>query len=137
MLEIRAAAGYRTAADVDQLFDALQREVHKLPSSERVVAAVDWRFCPLMSPEAAQRIGQRIAANNDRTERSAALADPNAALPVLQFLRVVREAEHPERRVFFDPIELIHYLSERLSALELTRLHSFLTEDPAKAAPSR
>jgi len=134
LLEIRAAAGYRTASDVDLLFDALQQEVQKLPSGVRVVTAVDWRFCPLMSPEAAQRIGQRIAANNDRTERSAALADRNAALPVLQFLRVVREAEHPDRKVFFDQIELVHHLSEVLSSSELVRLHAFLAEGPAKLA---
>jgi hypothetical protein len=137
LLEIRAAAGYRTIADVDQLFGALHQEMQKLPSGVRVVTAVDWRFCPLMSPEAAQRIGQLIAANNERTERSAALADRNAALPVLQFLRVVREADHPERRLFFNQVELIQHLTELLSPAELARLHAFLAEGPAKAAPSR
>lgn len=135
LLEIRATSGYRTAPDVDLLFDALERETLKLPSGVRVVTAVDWRFCPLMSPEAAQRIGERIARINDRTERSAALARRDAPLPVLQFLRVIREADHPDRRLFFSQVELVQYLTELLSAAELARLHAFLAEIPSTPLP--
>jgi hypothetical protein len=31
LLEIRADAGYRTRADVDALFDMMEREISKLP----------------------------------------------------------------------------------------------------------
>ena len=110
------------------MFDALEQETRKLPADVRSVTAVDWRFCPLMSPEAAQRVSQRITANNQRSERSAALVNRDAPVSVLQFLRVIREADLPERKLFFNQIELIHYLAERLSPAEVTRLRAFLAE---------
>jgi len=134
LLEVRPAAGYANTAAVDLLFDALEQQTRKVPSDVRLVAAVDWRFCPLMSPEAAQRVSQRIAANNLRTERSAALVDSDAPIAVLQFLRVIREANLPDRKLFFQQLELIQYLTEPLTFAELARLHSFLAEGTATAA---
>ena len=137
LLEVRATAGYRTASDVDLLFDTLGREMRKVQSGVRVLTVVDWRFCPLMSPEGAQRIGQRIAANNERTERSAALVSRDAPLSVLQFLRVIREADLPDRKLFFSQIELVQYLAELLSPAELARMHAFLAEGMPKASLAR
>src|SRR3712207_4133756 len=67
LLEIRAEAGYRTAAEVDAVFDTIDREVRKV-RTPRYVTVVDWRGCPVMSPEAVERIAQRIALTNTRTE---------------------------------------------------------------------
>ena len=134
LIEIRAAAGYRTAAAVDLLFDTLGQEVRKLPTGVRHVTVVDWRVCPLMSPEAAQRIAQRIAATNQHTERSAALVNRDAPLSVLQFLRVIREADLPDRKLFHDQAELVRYLGELLSDTELARLQAFLSEGVPKLA---
>jgi len=128
LLEIRGEAGYRTAADVDQLFDIIDAEVAKLPSSQKHVTIVDWRHCPVMSPQAAQRIGQRIVLTNPRTERSAALAVADAPVAVLQFLRVIREAGLPDRRLFFGVDELVPWLSEALTSIETARLRQFLAE---------
>src|SRR5262249_17504088 len=91
LLEIRAEAGYRTEADVDNLSDQVSSELAKL-HDRRHITVVDWRRCPIMAPEAADRIGQRIASTNGTTERSAALADSKAPVAVLQFLRVIRDA---------------------------------------------
>jgi hypothetical protein len=137
LLEVRATAGYRTATDVDLLFDSLELEIRKIPSGVRVVTAVDWRFCPLMSPEGAQRIRERIAATNEHTERSAALVNRDAPLSVLQFLRVIREANLPDRKLFFDQIEFIQYLAEVLTSGELARVHAFLAEGVPKARLER
>jgi hypothetical protein len=79
LLEIRAEVGYRTSADVDEVFDTIEREVRKLARDERHVAAVDWRRCPVMSPEAAGRITQRLELLNGRTQRSAALVNGGRA----------------------------------------------------------
>src|SRR5688500_12264148 len=87
LLEIRAAAGYRTAAEVDQLFDGIHALVARLPSPRTHVTVVDWRQCPVMSPTAAERIAERIVLTNGTTERSAALAVHNAPVAVLQFVR--------------------------------------------------
>lgn len=128
LLEIRADAGYRTAADVDVLFDTIDREVARLPHDEQHVTVVDWRRCPVMAPEAAARIAARIANMNARTERSAALASSEAPVAVLQFLRVIREAGLPTRKLFFDAQEMRLWVSEVLTPAEAARLAQFIEE---------
>src|SRR5262245_26779067 len=131
LLEIRADAGYRTRADVDALFDVLEKEVAKLPRGERHVTVVDWRRCPVMAPEAAERIAARISDTNQSTLRSAALARPDAPVAVLQFLRVIREAGFPDRKLFFNEAELVDWLKQVLSPAETRRLRDFLEEGNA------
>lgn len=128
LLEIRVGAGYRSAADVDALFDLIGQQLARLPPATPHVAVVDWRRCPLMSPEAAQRVTVRMATVTPRPERSAALATKDAAVAVLQFLRVIREAGLPDRKLFFDQTELVDWLVEVLSPLETRRLRAFLNE---------
>jgi hypothetical protein len=128
LLEIRADAGYRTAADVDALFDMIDRQLESLPPQMQHVTVVDWRRCPLMSPEAAQRIAARISGTNGRTERSAALASHDAPVAVLQFVRVIREAGLPDRKLFFEQAELVDWLKDALSPSETQRLRVFLDE---------
>ena len=129
LLEIRADAGYKTRADVDRLFDAIGREVARLPRGQRHVTVVDWRRCPVMAPEAAERIAASIAGTNLSTERSAALAANDAPVAVLQFVRVIREAGLPDRKLFFEEKELVDWLKETLSGPELKRLRQFLRRD--------
>lgn len=128
MLEIRADAGYRTTRDVDLVFDVLDREVARLRPGVRHVTVVDWRHCPVMAPAAAEHIAHRIAGANARTERSAALAVQDAPVAVLQFLRVIREAGLPDRKLFFEESELINWLKGVLLPAELQRLREFLQE---------
>ena len=132
LLEIRADGGYRTAVEVDRLFGEIEDALRSQNSSgSGHVAVVDWRRCPLMSPEAATRIAQRIAGMNARTLRSAAIARQDAPLAVLQFVRVIRETAHPERKLFFAEAELETWLAEVLTPVEQQRLHAFLTHDRA------
>lgn len=128
LLEIRAEAGYRCAADVDALFDMIDQQLKTVPPETRHVTVVDWRRCPLMSPDAAQRIAARMSRNNARTERSAALASQDAPVAILQFLRVIREANLPDRKLFFDQAELVNWLGDVLSPSETQRLRVFLNE---------
>jgi hypothetical protein len=128
LLEIRADAGYRTAADVDALFDEIEREVAHLPPQAHHLTVVDWRRCPVMAPEAADRIAARIASTNARTERSATLASSEAPVALLQFLRVIREAGLPSRKLFFDAGQLQQWLDEVLTPPESHRLREFLDE---------
>jgi hypothetical protein len=128
LLEIRADAGYRTPADVDTLFDTIERTVGRLTTGGQHITVVDWRRCPVMAPEAAARIAVRMASANGRTERSAALASSDAPVAVLQFLRVIREAGLPDRKLFSDEVELRRWLEEVLTPAEAARLRQFLTE---------
>jgi hypothetical protein len=132
LLEVRAASGYRTVAEVDAIFAAIGKQMAKVPASVRVVVVVDWRRCPLMSSEASEHALARITSNNPRTERSAALASRDSPVAMLQFLRLVRDSKNANRRLFEDPDELVEWLAELLTPPELERLHEFLweTADP-------
>ncbi len=130
LIEIRAAAGYRTKEDVDAVFQQIGRELGKLAPGERHVTVVDWRFCPIMAPEAADYLTQQIAGTNSGTERSAALASENSPVAVLQFLRLIRDARLPDRKLFLNVDELCHWLGEVLSISERARLRAFLNEPP-------
>jgi hypothetical protein len=135
LLEVRIAAGYRTVEDVDQLFDALEVEVKKLLPGQRHVTVADWTHCPVMTPMAASRLGERMAATNSHTERSAVLAVPDLPIAVVQFLRLIREAALPDRRLFFSSTELIGWLGEVLTPAELARARQFFAELPAPIRP--
>jgi len=128
LLEIRVASGLRTAADVDAHFVSIGQALESIPPGQRHVTVADWRTCPVMSPEAAQRFAQQIAQYNARTERSAALANQEAPVTVLQFMRVIREAGLPDRKLFFSEQELQSWVGEILSEAERERLRDFLAE---------
>ena len=87
-----------------------------------------------MSPEAAQRIAARMSGTNARTERSAALANQEAPVAVLQFLRLIRESGHANRKLFFNRAELLSWLGEVLSPSETQRLGEFLNEEPSSTS---
>jgi len=128
LLEVRANAGYRTPADVDAIFEAIGRELSKLPAEAHHVAVVDWRYCPLMSPEAAEHMAKKIASVNSSTARSAAFARDDAPLAVLQFVRLIRDANLPDRKLFVHGAELYAWLAEVLTLEERVRLRVFLAE---------
>ncbi len=130
LLEIRAAAGYRTKADVDALFGQVGRELAKLGPTERHVTIVDWRVCPVMAPEAADYMTKAIQGTNAGTERSAAIANEDAPIAVLQFVRLIRDARLPDRKLFIHVDEVCHWLGEVLSSAERARLKAFLYEQP-------
>jgi hypothetical protein len=135
LLEVRADAGYRTPADVDAIFGAIGRELAKLPPNEPHVTVVDWRRCPLMDPEAAEHMLKKIASINSNTLRSAALASEHSQLAVLQFVRLIRDAKLPDRKLFLHSDELYTWLAEVLTADERVRLMTFLSEgQPAPIA---
>ena len=129
LLEVRAEAGYRTRADVDAIFDAIGRELSRLPPDAPYhVTVVDWRYCPIMSPEAADRMTIAITGANTNTLRCAALARDESPVAVLQFVRLIREANLPDRKLFLNENVLCEWLSEVLTKAEFARLKQFLAE---------
>jgi len=128
LLEIRAAKGYKTPEDVDALFSLIGPEIAKLPPTQRIVVVTDWRFCPILSDAASERLLAQITATNPRSERSGAVASRQSPTAVLQFLRMVRESQHPDRRLFNDVDMLVAWLSEVLTPPEIARMKEFLQE---------
>src|SRR5688572_26694864 len=101
LMEIRVGRGYNSAEDVDEMIRAIAGTLVKVPAGTRVVIAADWRNASLLSPAAAARAHVMLTGVNDRIERSAILASDRSPTAVLQFVRLVIEAEHPSRRVFY------------------------------------
>ena len=125
-MEVRADSGYRSPADVDAIFAEIGQQVARVPEHQKIVFVIDWRRCPVMSGEAAERMLPAIVSTNPRVERSATIASKNSPTALMQFLRLVRESHHPDRRLFYEPAALETWLSEILSAEEAARLHDFL-----------
>lgn len=128
-MEFRADSGYRSVADVESMFADFVLEARKVPAGERLVIISDWRRCPVMASDACEHVLKRITANNPRVLRSAAIASKESPVAVLQFVRLVRDSKHPDRRLFFDEQELVAWLGECLTAKEAARLRAFLAYD--------
>jgi glutathione S-transferase len=137
LLEVQVDCGYRTIADVDQLFDAIDAQVGKLAPSQKIVTVADWRRISIMSPDASERLRHRMALLNPRTQRSAALVPSEAPVAVLQFVRVVREANFHDRKIFSAVQELTSWLQEVLSREETQRLREFLVGPTRSMFPQR
>jgi hypothetical protein len=127
LLEIRAL-GYRSKADVAVLFKAIGSQLQSVPAGTQVVTVTDWRYCPIMSEDAAEQILASMSKNNPRVLRSGALASQDAPIAVLQFLRLVRQSKHESRRLFFSEAALASWLGEVLNDAEKARLVEFLGE---------
>lgn len=126
LVEVRAESGYRSPADVDAIFAEIGEQVARVPESQKIVFIIDWRRCPVMSSDAAERMLPAITGTNPRVERSATIASKNSPTALMQFLRLVRESNHPDRRLFYDTGEVERWLDEVLSPDEAKRLHAFL-----------
>jgi hypothetical protein len=50
---------------------------------------------------------------------------------MLQFIRLVRESNNPDRRIFYEPEPLSEWLAHVLSPEEQARLAEFLKQEPA------
>jgi hypothetical protein len=124
LIEVRLDSGVRTVSDVHDWFDGFAAAVATLPPQTRVVVAADWRSCPVLSTDAAECAVERLTKVNPRVERSAALASRTSATSVLQFLRLIRESEHPSRRLFTETGPMIAWLLESLTPAEGMRFAS-------------
>lgn len=127
LLEVRISESIRTRADVDSWFDGVRTALTHLPPGQRQVVVADWRACPLMSDEAAERALFRLKQANSNMDRSAALATAASPIAVLQFLRLCRSSDATgNRRLFTDPQELTEWLGDVLTDAEGKRLRTFL-----------
>jgi hypothetical protein len=127
LLEIRPLM-YKSAAEVEAVSRTITGEVARVPSSMPIVAVIDWRYCPVMPSDAAERALAVMTRGNPRVLRSAVLASLDSRIAMLQVVRLVRESRHETRRLFFDEDELTRWLGEVLTDPEKVRLSEFLQE---------
>ncbi|HZU83851.1 MAG TPA: hypothetical protein VE987_13080 [Polyangiaceae bacterium] len=134
LIEVGVRVGYRTAADVDVVFDEIAREIAKHPVGQKFVTCADWRYCAVMNAQTCEQLRKRLTLVNARVERSVAVARPDSPTAVMQFMRLIREAQSPSRKVFFDPEEAIDWLAEVLTPAETARLRTFLNAPAGQPA---
>jgi len=79
-----------------------------------------------MSAEASGQALKMLLKVNARTERSAMLYSASSPTAVMQFVRIVREAANPNRRLFGEVTSLAAWLDELLTPEESAELHRFL-----------
>lgn len=126
LMEIRIDRGFLSTDDVEDMRRNIARGFEHVGPDVNVVVVADWTQTRLMAGDAADAFGKMIGSFNDRIERSGILSSPNSPTTVLQFLRVVRESKHPNRRLFDQPGELMTYLDALLTPAESERLAQFL-----------
>jgi hypothetical protein len=96
--------------------------------AQKHVTVADWRQCVLMSGEAAARFQEGMAQTNPNVLRAAALASKTSPSTVMQFLRIIRDSDHEDRRLFFEEVPLLQWLAQVLTPIETARLRQFLRE---------
>jgi hypothetical protein len=124
LLEVRVGKGYTCTGDVDDMISMIRTAVGRLPPDVKHVTFADWRACRVMLPEAVDRAQQMLVGTNPRTERSAIVISRDSPTAVMQFFRVVLQAENPNRKIFDNAAEAIDWLSEVLTPEEVECLQS-------------
>ena len=130
LLEVRAANGFRSVADVDQMLGVVRSTVSKLSPDVKFAIAADWRAVGVMAPETSVRAREMFASLNPHVTRSGILTLPENPTTNLQVVRLIREAESANRRHFTSAAELHAWVSEALTPEESRRLRRFLDLPP-------
>jgi len=126
LLEIRVAKGYETPEDVEHMIQRIRACVGQLPNDARHVTIADWRMCKILTKAAATRAVEMMRGTNPRTERSVLVHSESSPTAVMQFLRIVREAENPHRRLFNETQAALAWAGEVLNPEERRRAQAFL-----------
>jgi hypothetical protein len=136
LVEAAVPDGYRTVADVDDMIGKVSHTLSQLNPAVRAVIVADWRQCKVLTPAVSERMAELMVHVNARIERSAVLHAADSSTSVLQLMRLIRETNAPNRRLFTDPSQLRAWLDEVLDDRERERLREFLG-GPRLAAPQR
>ena len=127
-MEIRIGAGFTSEADVDAQIGRVRALMSSIPPYINVVIAADWRRVNIMPELVAARALKLLTTTSDRIERSGILASSDSPTAVMQFFRLVRESQHPSRKVVTAQDEMDAWLMPVLTAGETRRLSEFLNE---------
>lgn len=116
--------GLKDEARANAYSEALADVVRR--SKERMILCADHRQVVVYSQPVADRLAELFAQMNQRLERIAVLVARSNATLSLQLERIVREAQNPSRRVFYEAAAAEAFLGEVLNVTERARLGTFL-----------
>jgi hypothetical protein len=133
LVELRPE-GLHSLADLASIFSAIGQLRRASPGPS--IYCVDWRRLRVLSPEVAQTLAESMRDGNSHTLRSAALTGAHATLG-LQLDRLIRETNHPSRRIFRDPAPMLAWLAQVTTPEEQARAQQFLEsfEPPSSQLP--
>jgi hypothetical protein len=123
----------RAAAYTNSFAQVLQR----FSGNERMILCADHRAVAVYPQAVTDELASLFGAMNLRLQRIAVLVAPSNATLTMQLSRIVREAQNPERRVFFAPDEAETFLGEVLTPTERRRLAQFLRGEPTSTPSAR
>ena len=140
LVELRPE-GLRSVGDLSAIFSAIGQLRRAAPGP--AIFCVDWRLLRVLSPDVAELLANSMREGNTHTLRSAALMGQRAMLG-LQLDRVIRESNHPSRRIFRDPAAMLAWLGEVTTPEEQARATDFIasielpgSEPPLSRLPAR
>ena len=123
----------RAAAYTNGFAQVLQR----FSGTERMILCADHRAVAVYSQPVTDELASLFGAMNQRLDRIAVLVAPSNATLTMQLSRIVRQAQNPDRRVFFTTDDAEAFLGEVLTPAERLRLAQFLRGEPAGGASAR
>lgn len=127
LLLVDVTAGYRSAEDVDDMIAKIASARSALPATTKLAIVADWRDCGVFPPPVAERIPTMFRTAG-AIERSAILHAVDQHTSVMQILRLIREANFPDRRVFTTTAELEGWMGAILDERERAALRTFLAK---------
>jgi hypothetical protein len=143
LVEVRPE-GLHSLADLAAIFSAIGQLRRAVAGPG--IFCVDWRRLRVLSPDVAQSLADSMRGGNPHTLRSAALIGTHATLG-LQLDRLIRETNHPSRRIFRDAEPMLAWLAQVTTPEEQARAKQFLdsidapdrslplSRSPARARP--
>ncbi|MFL6202452.1 MAG: hypothetical protein ACJ76J_25060 [Thermoanaerobaculia bacterium] len=124
LVEVRVASPL-TLEEVQQLVGELQGIIKRL--ARNYVGAVDLLQAEVFPVPVAETLIKLLSGVAPQLERTAFLIR-DSALFALQVERVIRNSNHPDRRVFREPEALQEWLGEVLDVQEQARLAQFVDD---------
>lgn len=141
-MQVSGGANFHVASSVGRLVEIRPQPLHSVEVvlamgaavrsilgqlEAEAICCVDWRRLRLLGPEVAEALTASMKGHNRRVMRSAALVGEHATLG-LQVERLIKTAEHPARKAFRAPKDLLAWLSEVCTPAETERARLFLLE---------
>jgi hypothetical protein len=125
LVEIRLRPPILTA-ELDPARTKLMQTIMAI--GRRVVIAVDFSKAKIWQKEHAEQLLDTMRKDNPMLERSGYFIPADSASVLLQFHRLIKDAQNPVRKAFPTIPEVYAYLDETLEDAEQKRLRAFFAE---------
>ncbi len=106
----------QSVRNAEALRDAVAAAV--MLRARSAITCSDWRDIGVLAPDVAEVLLKAFRSTNSRVLRGAVLLAPGQATFSLQLERILRAADHPARRAFYDARAMLVWLADLLTPEE-------------------